>query len=100
MSNCLKRNTLQVELSGTSLKSKEDAVSQAFQNMQKEVNKKEKGIVISIRPLSVEVKELEVNEYTEKFLFLFMPRKKQKVKITLSINVEIDVLKIEEGETL
>lgn len=94
--NCLRKETLRIEISGSSEKSKEEAVSLAFQNLQNEVRKQESGIIISIRPVSVSVKKLEEKETTERFLFLFMPRKKKKTSVVLQIDAEIDVLDIEE----
>lgn len=92
--NCLKHKELTVEIKGVSLNSKEDAINAAFRNLRSEVAKVDKSLIVYMKPLAVTVNELEVEDYTEKFLFVFMPRKKQRVKITLAVTVEYEALEI------
>lgn len=92
--NVLVEKTFDIEVTGASIQSKEDAVNTAFKNIRQKVAEQCNGIVISVKPVNVEVKNLEVQEYTERFLFLFMPRKKERVKIDLSITVEVMTLDI------
>lgn len=92
--NCLTNHTLTVQITGISLKAKDDAVNKAFKNLQSEVSQHIQDLIVYMKPVEVTVKELETKEYTERFLFLFMPRKREKVKITLSVTVEVASLAI------
>ena len=92
--NCLVTRFVQVKITGISMNSKDDAVSQAFKNLQAEVSKEVEDLIVYMKPLEVSIEDLEVKEYTERFLFIFMPRKKQKVKITLSVKAEVASLAI------
>lgn len=93
-SNILHNRTLTIEITGVSSKSKEEAVNTAFRNLKAEVSKVVTDLIVYMKPLEVELKGLESEEYTERFLFIFMPRKHEKVKITLSVKVEIATLSI------
>lgn len=70
--------------------SKITAYENAFQNLRVGINEKyaQKYIVLC---QTVEVTEISVNieKYTERFLFLFLPREKEKVSLRLLIEVEI-----------
>jgi uncharacterized protein (TIGR03578 family) len=92
--NVLVEKTFTVEVTGTSIQSREDAVNTAFKNIRSKIAKECKGIVISVKPIQVEVKQSEVQEYTQRFLFLFMPRKRERVKIDLLITVQVQTLDI------
>ena len=92
--NCLAHQTLTVNIQGTSLTSKEDAVNTAFRGLQQEVAGKVDGIIIGIKPESVEITEMKTEEYTERFLFLFWPRKKEKAVIKMAVTVNVDLLEI------
>ena len=93
--NDLTHKTMTVEISGVSNKSKEEAINTAFQNLRSEIAKKDNCLIVYMKPVAVSVKELESEEYTERFLFLFMPRKREKVKVTLAVTVEYEALEIE-----
>ena len=90
----LKEKQIENHISGVSIHSKEDAVNTAFKNIRTQVSNEIKGIILSIRPTSVKVEDLQIKEYTQRFLFLFMPKKKQKVKIDLKVTVDVQVLDI------
>ncbi|MDB7987623.1 DUF4312 family protein [Faecalicoccus pleomorphus] len=92
--NRLKEKQIEIHISGVSIHSKEDAVNTAFKNIRTQVSNEIKGIILSIRPTSVKVEDLQIKEYTQRFLFLFMPKKKQKVKIDLKVTVDVQVLDI------
>ena len=47
-----------------------------------------------MRPVGVQIKDIQREEYIEKFLMLFMPRKKEKVKVEMTVTVEIYTLSI------
>ena len=92
--NCLTSRTLTVEITGISLKDKADAINKAFGNLQAEVSKHIQDLIVYMKPIGVTVKEIQSQEYTERFLFVFLPRKKEKVRITLSVTVEVASLAI------
>lgn len=94
MENKLKTSTITVELSGSSLKSKEDAVNNAFSSMRAKIAEKSDAIIVGIRPTAIEVVKLQTQPYTERFLFLFFPRKKEKVVITMKVQAELQTLEI------
>lgn len=83
-----------VEISGTSITSKDDAVNAAFRNLRGEIAKKDNCQIVYMKPTAVSVKELESQEYTDHFLFFFMPKKKEKVRVTLAVTVEYEALEI------
>lgn len=92
--NCLRHREMTVEISGTSLTSKEDAVNTAFRNLRGQIAKADNSLIVYMKPVAVTVKKLDVEEYTERFLFLFMPKQKQKVKVTLAVTVEYEALEL------
>lgn len=83
-----------VEVHGISTKSKEDAINNAFQNLRTEIAKNDNELIIYMKPIAVSVKDLQVEEYTERFLFLFWPRKKERVNLNLTVTVEYEALSI------
>ena len=83
-----------VQITGISNKSKEDAVNNAFSNLKNEVLRKTNELIVYMRPVGVQIKDIQREEYTEKFLMLFMPRKKEKVKVEMTVTVEIYTLSI------
>lgn len=92
--NNLQHREMTVEIKGTSTVSKEDAVNTAFRNLRSEIAKKDNSMIVYMKPIAVTVKELDEQEYTEKFLFLFMPRQKSRVSVTLAVTVEYEALEI------
>ncbi|MBQ1477277.1 MAG: DUF4312 family protein [Erysipelotrichaceae bacterium] len=92
--NSLTHKEMLVEIKGVSRTSKEDAVNAAFRNLRAEIAKKDNCLIVYMKPTAVYVKELQTEEYTEKFLFFFMPRKKENVKVTLEVAVEYEALEI------
>lgn len=92
--SCLCQKTLTVDVTGISLKSRTDAVNKAFANLKQEVAGIIPELIVYMRPIAVEIQDLETRTYTERFLFLFMPRKREKVKITLRVKVEIAAMAV------
>ncbi|WP_430509730.1 DUF4312 family protein [Gottfriedia solisilvae] len=76
--------------------SKEQAVSDALGNIQRKIMSEQKGMIIRIEPLHVEVVEAKELTYTEHFLFFFFPRKRQKFKVVLDVDVNLFLLNIDE----
>lgn len=72
--------------------SKDEAVSRALSNIQKQIFAELNQLVIRAEPDKVEEIEAVVEEYTERFLFFFMPRKKLKCKVTLKVDVNLKTI--------
>lgn len=92
--NVLEIKQLSVEITGTSNNSKEEAVNNAFASLKKAVMAKSGELIVYMRPINVHVKEIQKNEYTEKFLMVFMPRQKEKVRVVLDVTVELYTISI------
>ena len=90
----LRQKTVVVEISGVSNKSKDDAVTTAFNNLKSEIAKTVPELIVYMRPVEVELVDLKKEEYQEKFMMLFMPRQREKVKLTLKVRVEVSYLTI------
>ncbi|WP_088066766.1 DUF4312 family protein [Gottfriedia luciferensis] len=74
---------------------KEQAISIALGNIQKKILSEQKGMIIRIEPLHVEVIEAKELTYTERFLFIFFPRKRQKYKVVLDVDVNLFILEVD-----
>lgn len=74
---------------------KEQAISIALGNIQKKILSEQKGMIIRIEPLHVEVIEAKELMYTERFLFIFFPRKRQKYKVVLDVDVNLFILEVD-----
>ncbi|MDO4378842.1 MAG: DUF4312 family protein [Erysipelotrichia bacterium] len=92
--NILRQKTVVVEISGVSTKSKDDAVTTAFRNLKSQIAKAVPELIIYMRPVEVELVDIQTEKYTEKFLLLFMPREREKVKLTLKVRVDVSYLTI------
>ena len=95
MSNSiLKQRFVNVDITGVSTKSKDDAVTTAFRNLKAEIGKAVPELIVYMRPVEVEIVDIKQEEYTEKFLGLFLPRRREKVKLTLRVRVDVSYLAI------
>lgn len=92
--NIVKNKTLTVEIRGVSNTSREDAINNAFRNLRAAIAEKDNDLIIYMRPVAVSIKDLQTEEYTERFLFLFMPRQRERVVMTLSVTVEYEALEL------
>ena len=90
----LRQKTIVVEITGVSTKSKDDAVTTAFRNLKAEIAKVVPELIVYMRPVEVELVDMQHEEYEEKFLMVFMPRKREKVKLTLKVRVDVSYLTI------
>lgn len=90
----LKQKMVIVEITGISTKSKDDAVTTAFKNLKAEIAKSVPELIVYMRPVEVELVDIKMEKYTEKFLMLFMPREREKVKLTLKVRVDVSYLTI------
>jgi uncharacterized protein (TIGR03578 family) len=81
-----KEVTITLNASG---KSNTEAVGNIFSLLRKNIYKEVPGIVIQMEPKDFFVDKIDVNKYTEKFLFLFMPREKEEIKLTATIIVNV-----------
>lgn len=92
--NIVKNKTLTVEIRGVSNTSREDAINNAFRNLRAAIAEKDNDLIIYMRPVAVSIKDLQTEEYTERFLFLFMPRQRERVVMTLTVTVEYEALEL------
>lgn len=73
-------------------KNKEEAISRALGNIQREIFKQLNQLVVKAEPVKVDVIDASYTEFTERFLFFFMPRKRQRCHVTLEILVHLKTL--------
>ncbi len=92
--NILKQRFVNVEITGVSLKSKDDAITTAFRNLKSEIGKNVKELIVYMRPVEVEIVDIQTEEYTERFLGVLLPRRREKVKLTLRVRVDVSYLAI------
>jgi uncharacterized protein (TIGR03578 family) len=76
-------------------KTKEQAISNALGRIQKKLMSEQKGMVIRIEPLDVEIIEAKETEYTERFFFFFFPRKRSNFNVVLDVKVSVVMLNVE-----
>lgn len=88
----LRQKDVVVEISGVSTKSKDDAVTNAFKRLKAQIAKNVPELIVYMRPIEVELVDIQTEKYTEKFLMLFMPREREKVKLTLKVRVDVSYL--------
>lgn len=87
------QDTIRIEGKGAS---KELAMANAFNKIQKDVMQKYGKIMLRIEPLDVCVITADAITYTEKFLFFFFPRKRTNYAITLDVTIEMSYIDQEE----
>ncbi|GGE79875.1 hypothetical protein GCM10007140_31760 [Priestia taiwanensis] len=87
--------TQTVRIEGTG-KTKEQAIGNALGRIQKKVMSMQKGMVIRIEPLDIDVVEAKEMEYTERFLFFFLPRKRSNFHVVLDVEVSLVLLKVDD----
>jgi uncharacterized protein (TIGR03578 family) len=78
--------------------SKELAMVNAFNKIQKEVMQKYGKIMLRIEPIDAHVVSAGAITYTEKFFFFFFPRKRTNYAITLDVEIEVAYMDQEEIE--
>ena len=80
-----------ITMTGSSL---ENAVSNVFQVMRKQIFEDIKHPIIQMEAKEVYFQDVKLKKETEKFLFLFMPREKTYFTITAKIIVKVKYLNI------
>ncbi len=94
MANNLVVTCEKVIIDGTSKKSLNDAISDAFHKLQYEAYKKTEYPIVYMKAVSAEVLENTTKEYTEKFLLFFFPRKRATYFVKIEVEIEMTVLKV------
>lgn len=89
------KDTVRIEGKGPS---KELAIANAFNKIQKEVMQKYGKIMLRLEPIDAHIIRAEAVTYTEKFLFVFFPRKRKNYAVTLDVEIEISYMDSEEIE--
>ena len=80
-----------ITMTGSSL---ENAVSNVFQVMRKQIFEEIRHPIIHMEASEVYFQEVQVQKETERFMFLFMPREKKYFTITAKIVVKVKYLNI------
>lgn len=88
MENKLVTFTKTVKLHGTSTKSKEDAIQNAFTPLQRMVSQDVEGVMIYMKPIDVEVESYQEKEKKERYLGIFFSRTMVTYDVTLQVTVE------------
>ena len=81
-----------VSVQGTSTKSKEDALGNAFAMLQKTVASRVKGIIVYMKPVDVEVEDYRETKKKERYLGVLFSREKITYSVKLKVEVEVSTL--------
>ena len=72
----------------------EQALNQILVKLRRQVLQRIRGTVLFMAPVHVEVTRLDIQSYTERFLWLFWPRTRHRVEMEVQIDVEVRWLEI------
>ena len=75
---------------------KQTAIADALNSIQKTVLKNSTDIILRIEPKDVEVISAHSHSRTEKFLFLFLPRKREHFRVVLDVSLDVTLLSVNE----
>lgn len=76
--------------------SKQKAIADALNSIQKTVLKNSTDIILRIEPKDVEVISAHSKSRTEKFLFIFFPRKREHFRVVLDVSLDVTLLSVNE----
>ncbi|WP_272517671.1 DUF4312 family protein [Providencia sp. PROV179] len=75
---------------------KQKAIADALNSIQKTVLKNSTDIILRIEPKDIEVISAHSHSRTEKFLFLFLPRKREHFRVVLDVSLDVTLLSVNE----
>lgn len=75
---------------------KQKAIADALNSVQRTVLKESSNIILRIEPLEVEVVNATVKVTNEKFLFVFFPRKREFYSVVLDVALDVTLLNVQE----
>lgn len=75
---------------------KQKAIADALNSIQKTVLKNSTDIILRIEPKDVEVVSAHSHSRTEKFLFIFLPRKREHFRVVLDVSLDVTLLSVNE----
>lgn len=75
---------------------KQKAIADALNSIQKTVLKNSTDIILRIKPKDVEVVSAHSHSRTEKFLFIFLPRKREHFRVVLDVSLDVTLLSVNE----
>ncbi len=75
---------------------KQKAIADALNSIQKTVLKDNSDIILRIEPKDVEVISAHSQSRTEKFLFIFLPRKREHFRVVLDVSLDVTLLSVNE----
>ncbi len=81
-----------VSVQGSSTKSKEDALGNAFAMLQKAVSGRVKGIIVYMKPVDVEVEDYRETKKKERYLGILFSREKTTYSVKLRVEVEVSAI--------
>lgn len=79
-------------------RSLDDVTGKLFQRMRKDVFREVGRPIVHLVAEEVYFEDVEVKEWTERFLFLFWPRTRKELDVSARIVVRVSYLDIEEGD--
>ncbi|OBU04953.1 DUF4312 family protein [Morganella psychrotolerans] len=75
---------------------KQKAIADALNSIQKTVLKDNTDIILRIEPKDVAVISAHSQSRTEKFLFIFLPRKREHFRVVLDVSLDVTLLSVNE----
>nr|WP_314264344.1 DUF4312 family protein [uncultured Moellerella sp.] len=75
---------------------KQKAIADALNAIQRTVLKESSDIILRIEPKNVTLVTAQVASRTEKFLFLFLSRKRCHYSVVLDVSLDVTLLKVSE----
>lgn len=75
---------------------KQKAIADALNSIQKTVLKDNTDIILRIEPKDVAVVSAHSQSRTEKFLFIFLPRKREHFRVALDVSLDVTLLSVNE----
>ncbi len=75
---------------------KQKAIADALNSIQKTVLKDNSDIILRIEPKDVEVISAHSQSRTEKFLFIFLLRKREHFRVVLDVSLDVTLLSVNE----
>ncbi|GKX61906.1 DUF4312 family protein [Pragia fontium] len=75
---------------------KQKAIADALNSVQRTVLKESSNIILRIEPLDVEVINATVKVTKEKFLFVFFPRDREFYSVVLDVALDVTLLNVQE----
>lgn len=93
--NAAENITKKVVVSGKG-DTKQNAFASALNDIQAQILKESKDVLLRIEPVSVQILTAEEQTYTERFLFFFFPRERTQYEVRLEVTVAIQQIALDQ----